>query len=206
MKPDPANLTYFCFRFVVRMAMSHQHRCCCCCRDVKPGNVLIWGCREVDREGHDSVSSTAAPQQRQQQQAGQATAPTPTHTSISGRKSVLKMLEVKLTDYGTVRRMDNRDLTVGQGTKAFMAPEVEVQVRACVCDLWTWRRFCDAHCDGDHEAREHDRLYCVRVALALHHRHPIVPMLLHHLVQTGTGRNAKPIGSYDTSVDVFSAG
>ena len=37
------------------------------------------------------------------------------------------MLHVKLTDYGTMRRYDTRDLTMGQGTKAFMAPEVEVQ-------------------------------------------------------------------------------
>lgn len=37
------------------------------------------------------------------------------------------LFEVKITDYGTVRRADKRDLTLGQGTRSFMAPEVEVQ-------------------------------------------------------------------------------
>lgn len=34
------------------------------------------------------------------------------------------LLRVKLTDYGTMRRADSRELTVGQGTAHFMAPEV----------------------------------------------------------------------------------
>lgn len=61
------------------------------------------------------------------------------------------LLEVKLTDYGTMRRLDKRDLTVGSGTRAFMAGEVDAP----------------------------------------------------------TGANAKtrvPTGSYDASVDVYSAG
>ena len=36
-------------------------------------------------------------------------------------------LTVKLTDYDTVRRYDTSDLTVGSGTRPFMAPEVDVQ-------------------------------------------------------------------------------
>ena len=88
-------------------------------RDVKPGNILIW-----------------------------SSIPKPSPSSSSSSK-ILHFMDVKLTDYGTVRRMDTRDLTVGQGTKSFMAPEVDIQ--------------------------------------------------------TGT-RNAKPIGTYDTSVDIFSVG
>ena len=37
------------------------------------------------------------------------------------------LLDVKLTDYGTMRRVDTRDLTVGTGTRAFMASEVDTQ-------------------------------------------------------------------------------
>jgi serine/threonine protein kinase len=37
------------------------------------------------------------------------------------------LLDVKLTDYGTMRRMDSRDLTVGTGTRSFMASEVDTK-------------------------------------------------------------------------------
>ena len=36
-----------------------------------------------------------------------------------------QLATVKLTDYGTVRRVDTSDMTMGQGTREFMAPEVE---------------------------------------------------------------------------------
>ena len=36
-----------------------------------------------------------------------------------------QLLTVKLTDYGTVRQLDVRDMTAGSGTKQFMAPEVD---------------------------------------------------------------------------------
>ena len=35
------------------------------------------------------------------------------------------LMDVKLTDYGTMRRIDRRDLTVGTGTRCFMASEVD---------------------------------------------------------------------------------
>jgi serine/threonine protein kinase len=35
------------------------------------------------------------------------------------------LMTVKLTDYGTMRRIDRRDLTVGTGTRCFMASEVD---------------------------------------------------------------------------------
>jgi serine/threonine protein kinase len=37
------------------------------------------------------------------------------------------LLDVKVTDYGTVRRLDLRDMTVGTGTRPFMAAEVDTQ-------------------------------------------------------------------------------
>jgi len=55
----------------------------------------------------------------------------PDNTLIWGseldRRTGEELLTVKLTDYGTVRRVDRRDMTMGQGTRSFMAPEVEVQ-------------------------------------------------------------------------------
>lgn len=98
-------------------------------RDVKPGNILIWGSTSKTIENNNNSSSS-------------------NNNSSSTNKTLIYM-DIKLTDYGTVRRMDTRDLTVGQGTKSFMAPEVDVQ--------------------------------------------------------TGT-KNAKPTGTYDTSVDIFSVG
>jgi serine/threonine protein kinase len=79
-------------------------------RDVKPGNVLVWKYQTQETippsYSGDSFDGDEA-------------------SRLGGRPRVL--LDVKLTDYGTLRAADTRDLTVSQGTKSFMAPEVDKQ-------------------------------------------------------------------------------
>ena len=79
-------------------------------RDVKPGNVLVWSYKTLEPSPPSYSGDTFDGDEA---------------SRLGGRERVL--LEVKLTDYGTLRAADTRDLTVSQGTKSFMAPEVDKQ-------------------------------------------------------------------------------
>jgi serine/threonine protein kinase len=79
-------------------------------RDVKPGNVLVWSYKTLEPSPPTYSGDTFDGDEA---------------SRLGGRERVL--LEVKLTDYGTLRAADTRDLTVSQGTKSFMAPEVDKQ-------------------------------------------------------------------------------
>lgn len=79
-------------------------------RDVKPDNVLIW-----------------AAERRPFSAGGANKTGAPASVRSEAPRSEETFLTVKLTDYDTVRRYDMSDLTVGSGTRPFMAPEVDVQ-------------------------------------------------------------------------------